>query len=123
MSPEPLPSPDPARIERILDRLIEWSDQGRIDWETGGPPDSYAANVTAFRLRMRSQNGDGQAPFLFEMNGPKTAIAVQTGQISIKVDEKIVALYQRGKQEALDPQKALLEVERQLGLDTPPRSQ
>lgn len=109
---------DPARIERILDRLIEWSDQERIEWETGGPPDSYAADVSAFRLRMRSVNGDGQAPFLFEMSGP-TALAVQTTQVPIGVSEKIAGLYQRGKRAALDPQKALREVERHLGIVPP----
>jgi hypothetical protein len=109
---------DPARVKRILDRLIEWSDRGDINWEIGGPPDSYAANVSQFRLRIRSLNGDGQAPFIFEINGPNTALAVPTGELTTEVDQRIIALYQRGKQAALDPQKALREVERQLGLDT-----
>lgn len=112
---------DPGRVERILDRLIEQSDGGAIEWETGGPEDSYAADVGAFRLRLRSRDGNGQAPFMFEMSGNKGSLVVQTGSTPAQaaVDQKIIALYGRGRRAALDPNKLLRSVEQQLGLDSP----
>jgi hypothetical protein len=116
----PEPPPDLGRVERILDRLIEQSDEGAIEWETGGPPDSYAANVGAFRLRLRSQSGTGEPPFLFELSGSIGQLVVSTeGPEHPAVAQKIMALYTRGRRAALDPNKVLRSIEQELGLDSP----
>lgn len=109
---------DSGRLARLLDHLIAQSDAGEIKWEPGSPEDSYAADVGRFRLRMRSTRGDGQPPFLFEMTGRPANLSVQTGMQSSDptVDEKIVALYQRGRAAVLDPNSALRLIEQDLGL-------
>jgi hypothetical protein len=104
---------------RILDRLIAQSEAGEISWEIGGPEDSYAADVGQMRMRVRSQNGDSAAPFIFEIWGAGVDLSFPTTSFDDAVSDKIVLLYGKGKQAALDPNKDLEAVEQQLGLDSP----
>jgi hypothetical protein len=109
------------RAERILDRLMAVSDRGEIEWETGGPTDSYAADVGSMRLRVRSRDGNEHPPYVFEIwnNQNNLTLETESDLSEPELDRRIVALYQRGKRTALDPYKALRAVERELGLDSP----
>jgi hypothetical protein len=112
-TPEPN---DPQRTERILDALIQRADQEELEWESGSPPDAYAANVGAsLRMRVSSRDGDGQAPFVFELWGAGGGLNITTGS-DPDVDQRVIALYQRGRAVVLDPNKVLTEAERELGL-------
>lgn len=113
-------SQDPQRLTRILDRLIERTEADKVKWETGAPADSYAVNVADTRFRIRSRNGDGQAPYILDFG--RKAISPIESDVAAQPDRnaQLQRLYEVAKRSAIanapDP---LRNVEQHLGLIEP----
>jgi hypothetical protein len=117
------PDQMPARIARILARLIELTDADELEWERGAPFDSYAVDVATVRFRIRSASGTGEPPYILEFLGEGSNVApVVTGDtIDSAQAELIQRLYNAARSSATrhspDPFDA---VERELGTAAAP---
>ena len=75
------PDEMPARITRIVSRLIELTEANKILWERGAPFDSYATDVATVRFRIRSVSGTGEPPYVLEFLGEASHVMpIVTGE-------------------------------------------
>jgi len=100
----------PERLWRIVDGLIQQTEAGGVEWETGSPPASYAVSLSGIRFRVRSRDGSGKAPYVLDMPGPELAT---DSDDPARQGEGVARLYAVARQSAPDP---LRDVEKQLGL-------
>src|SRR4051812_43907758 len=65
----PIPSP---RFIRLLQALVERTEEGRIHWTSGDDPTSFGVSLPSTSILIQSVDGDGEAPFrvsLADSNG------------------------------------------------------
>jgi hypothetical protein len=112
-----------ARLPAILDRLIERTEAGSIDWETAAPADAYAVTIGDVRFRVRSLVGDSTPPYVLEFLGqqvPTPAPALVTGDLGENLENLVTRLYAVARRSVIgDIPDPFESVERVLELEPP----
>jgi hypothetical protein len=117
------PEQIPARISRIIERLIDLTGSDELRWERGAPFDSYAVSVATVRFRIRTASGTGEPPYILEFLGEGSNVApVITGDTMDSAQAELIQrLYNAARSSATrhspDPFDA---VERELGTAATP---
>lgn len=90
-----------GEAQQVLDALVEQTQDKRIVWEQSThEADEYGAKTKRFAYYIRSRDGDGSAPYIFELYSNSDTPTVTWDSGDPEVTDSLRSLYMIAKRSA-----------------------
>jgi hypothetical protein len=117
---------DEERMVRILERLIDRSEEGRYEWlqDEDIPDTAFWASLGDWHVRIMSVDSDGEHPFRMSIFGTEEDSGPEVSFLESRLppesdddrqlNRNLAQLYRLGRRAAIGADKALDEIEKLL---------